>query len=395
MMVTVLKKETLNIEIYPDKDHALGNSTPDDMENIETDQMEKSEGVGIPLRDKTFTPELKGLVEQITTHEREKTEEISEDNLLERFHRLFYRAINLPGLNKMNTLFNPYDLQGDAGEADIRKSIDTALAALNIHEYLLLTYNFQKRCYLPYISNPRDITEVNIAIDASERLYKEIAESRRGIILGPERINNDQFLKKRFSPHDGGDVRDYYFILSIGRLFSGMFLETPVSAKNLAESCYPFPLLLLTLSGDNRFIESDGLYQEILNRLTVPLFLAVSSAWSPGSNDSPLGFYDYYYLFDYLVSSYALRDDGIIFSVQCNRWCRKENLFLERYLLSKLVSELPGKPMAVQIEKDLFYLFTKRSLSESFLSIFNEINDLYNGEFTVKEFLISGKRGPG
>ena len=110
------------------------------------------------VRERTFNKELSDLVRRVRKPEKayekktvpteagfiEEIVEVSpeEAELLNRFHELFYKAINLKNIDKINTDFNHFEISIKSLQDDLEKFIFEKMGDLSFNDYAVLGFNF-------------------------------------------------------------------------------------------------------------------------------------------------------------------------------------------------------------------------------------------------------------
>ena len=110
--------------------------TDDDTVHNQISEDNKQDNVELDIniaRDRTFNKELSDLVTRIRSNEpQEKFEpkepkEITDDELLRMYHKLYYKAVNLEGIDNINSDLDPFDLYKESTSDDLINLINTEM----------------------------------------------------------------------------------------------------------------------------------------------------------------------------------------------------------------------------------------------------------------------------
>ena len=188
------------------------------------------------LRERTFNKELSDLVSKIRVNEsREESieksspkaaKEITDDQLLRLYHRLYYKAINLDKLDKVNSDLNPFELYKESSSDEIINLIRTEMSKIELQDFSILTFNIEKNCYAAYANFIPNLHDSNIIIDSLENLYSNILSNNNGFVIDSLTIERNSFLKKRF-----GAENSIYFI-SFVNFFTDFFSGADIGRRS-------------------------------------------------------------------------------------------------------------------------------------------------------------------
>jgi hypothetical protein len=376
-----------------DNESSREESLPD--ENGNSDSID----IGLErVREKTFNKELSDLVEKIRSHELSEEQEeeedlpditaseIREDDLLRKYHNLFYHAINLIGINNINASFNQFDLSLNSIKDELEKYIDDEMRALSFPCYSVLYYNLEKKCYVPCINHINELDENNIIIDPNEEFCKNIYEHSSGIIIGSRTVNNNIYLKKRFSLSGQAGARFSYYFISLRNLTSDFYSGIERSAgKNLPDRSL-FPILMILLNEEETAPES--IFYKIRDRLAVHFIFLARKLIMKTHNTKAGNHSDLFNTMGHNFKLFQGDSEGGCFIIKCSSHLTKETLFVLKYLHIKLKESLSKRSIISRIEKDKFVILINKPEVRILNRVVMDFNKFYNNIFVLKEFKI-------
>ncbi len=351
------------------------------------------------VREKTFNKELGDLVEKIRSHElveeHEEAEEIPdialsemrEDDLLLKYHNLFYRAVNLIGSAGINAGFNQFELSLNTMKDELEKHIDAEMKRLSFRCYSILKYDLEKKCYKAAVNHIEGIDESNIIIDPNEELWKNIYDNKKGLIIGSKAINNSVYLRKRFQPSGRPASGFSYFFASFRNLaldfFSG--LERPAGRELPYRSL--FPILIIRL--DNEETRPDPVFCKIRDRLAVHFIFLARKLIMKTHAARTESHRDLYNVMDYNLKMFQRDSDGLCYIINCTAPLTKEILFVLKYLHIKLKETLSKRAVISRIAKHRFVVMLAKQEMRALNGVVADFNKFYSNIFALKEFKIS------
>ena len=369
-------------------------SLPDDKGNIDSIDINLDR-----VREKTFNKELGDLVEKIRSHElieeQEEEEdvpdiavsEIREDDLLRKYHDLFYRAVNLLGVNNTNAGFNQFDLSMNSIRDELEIYINDEMRNLSFPYYSILRYSLEKKCYITYINHIKGLNEANIIINPNEELWKNIYENKKGIIIGSRAVNNNVYLRKRFLPADTGISKLSYYFVSLRNLtidfYSGM--ERP-SGRELPYRSL-FPVLIIRL--DNEETSPEYVFNKIRDSLSVHFIFLARKLIIQTHNTRSGTNQDLYNTMEHNFKLFQTDSEGLCFIIKCSSNLTKETLFVLKYLHIKLKESLSKRTIISRIEKHKFVILITKPELKALNRVVDDFNKFYNNIFVLKEFKIA------
>lgn len=350
------------------------------------------------LRERTFTPELRTLVDRVRENEPRDREDpldearidsLSEEELELELYRLYYRARSLRENGKINIAFNPFEINRESADLSIQYSlasfITERMRLLSFSPFALLSYNISLKAYAPTVHTLDAHSIENVMIGLRDALFREIAASPEGLIITDERIHCEPFLAKLFTHRTGEAPRPVYFIM-LSRITAGATKELLIEGSEGVIPFLPSSILMVELNEKAAGMDPSSITEAIRRKLALPFFILndfQSLVFSAKSYDD----LEYVYnVLDYLFTVFLLHGDrtGIIL-----RSVSKENAnlpFLIKYIISKLSNTLFSDSAIVHIIKDKLIILTRNDLVGPVRDIISEYNRLSSDQFALVEF---------
>ncbi|MBN2401341.1 MAG: hypothetical protein JXN64_02980 [Spirochaetes bacterium] len=333
-------------------------------------------------RDRTFNKELSDLVSKIRSNEpREIIEpkapkEITDDELLRMYHKLYYKAVNLTGLDKINGELNPFDLYKESSSDDLVNLIYAEMSDLHLPEYAILAYSLEKKCYICYTNHIDNLNGNNLVMDSLETLYTNITGNKNGIVLDHQSIERNLYLKKRF-----GSKKSVYFI-SFGDFFKDFYNDADFERKNNFLD-YLLPILVIQLKENINDHQKKSIFNNIKNKLTVYFFLLYKKILLESQDLNIKDQNSLFNFIDYTYKKYLRYDDYLFCIIKFRNYINAESLYTLKYLQIKLDKKLADKTSVLRIEKDKLLIFTQKFKKKIIDEIMDDINKVHGNLFNI------------
>ena len=352
------------------------------------------------LRERTFNEELRSLVEKVTTHSAHREmdadiDNVSDEELIRRLHLLFYRAIHLEhAVSLPGSLVELRKIPG-RDEDSLVNDIQRGLTELSFPAFALMPFNLEKRCFVPAINTIASLDVLDLFVDIYDRIYTAVIESGGGIVIGPDSIREDVFLRKRFIAKSGqGD--DHFYMNSLGNLFRPLILD--LLGPDASYSGFRMsPLLIIRLKRSQAEAGPKTIDEEIAGRLAMS-FLIYSSEerrrlGRPGEDLLALN----YRCLEYLFMAFRRMRGAECFILHFSGYHTGQGRPLFSYLESVLQSGLSGASSVQQIDKNRLAVFASQKDSDWVRKTLARWNDIHGnikisrfdsgGELNFNEFL--------
>lgn len=350
------------------------------------------------LRERTFNPELRNLVDRIRENEPladgdalrvGEIESLTDEQLELELYRLFYRARSIRENGEINIAFNPFDLRGDSEDVSIQYSLASYIVermrSLSFSPFALLSYNISLKAFSPTVHTLDRYSVENISISLRDELFREISSRPEGLIIDEERIHYDPFLAKLFSQNTGEAPRPVYFNM-LSCITSNLVNELPIEGSGSVSPFLPSAILMIELDEQTAGSDPAEITAVVRQNLSLPFFILNDYQSLVFSAQSYEDLEYVYNVLDYLFTVFLLRKDrsGIILRSSIKE---SPNMpFLIKYIISKLSHRLLSDSAIVHIIKDRLIIMTHNDMVEQIQSLICDYNRLFNDQFTIIEF---------
>lgn len=349
------------------------------------------------LRERTFNPELRRLVDRIRVNEPSPgqqesasgIDELSEDELQLNLYRLYYKARNISDNNEINISFDPFKMIDEAPSRDIKESLAAHLTSmmrhLSLSPFALLSYDITSKGYIPSVHDFEGDMAGNIVISLKDGLFQKILSSRDGILVYADELRDDHYLNKIFGTRETGVSGPVYFIM-INQIIEEVVRELSESGAGPVVSFLPSALLMILLQDNAAKAEPGDIARIARERLSLPLFML---------NDNHSRVYslqrydDLSYIFsvlDYFFSLFLLKKDRVGVSLNVKSSAGTSMPFMMKYIIAKLNNKLYADSVIINVLKERLIILTESAHLEIINQIFEEYNKLFQDSFVMYEF---------
>ncbi len=307
------------------------------------------------LREKTFTEELRSLIDQVTRpgdHEplEQRLDQLTEEEVIYHLHKIFYQTINLVNLDKVNSCFNPFDYGSGIHEDTIIRAVYDEMDRLDMSHFALLPYHLNKKCFMPTINHITALDMTNLYIDPSDHLYNGTIESAEGIMIIPGLINDDPLLKKRFIPGNALE-ENYYYLNTLKNIHRGLSAEVLALQEGYVMDAGFSPLLLIELDRKKYQDDPRQVYFKIARNLQVILLLYSNMEYMKIRSVENKGFRQYIKSMEYFFQYIMKNKGGRCYIIRFNRYYQKQTFYLKSYLITKIRTALTWKSMLLNLDE--------------------------------------------
>lgn len=319
----------------------------------------------IVSRGRTFSPELRELAERVISHGNpgkdgiRELDSLSEDDLIGLYHGLFYRAIHLPSLKDSDTDFNPFIPMKELGEDRILGALYERMNGISYPAFVLLSYHLEKRCFIPSANYIGELDPSNLYIDINDEIYGTIVKNPSGILLSPEEIKNDHFLRKRFVSKSGG-FTDVYYINSLRNIYRPLLEEfSRGRGGQAAHHDTQFSPLLIIKTGRGGELPKPGqITAELSSALSIVFLLYTHYDRNRVPQALFEGLKHVFQQLEYFYDIYTRYENGRCYVVIARDYFSLESRYVLSYFDLCLRSGLSGRSMITQVQKDRIIVFT-------------------------------------
>ncbi|MCX7679471.1 MAG: hypothetical protein N2316_09655 [Spirochaetes bacterium] len=342
----------------------------DKEKNLDNDILREIE----KIRERTFDDEFKELVDRVTSHD-EKVRDFqreTENALLGRFQKLFYKSSNLFWRTNAYVAFNPLELPSENMDGQLAIDILTEMDALGFPHFALLTYDFQKKSFACKINHITQLNRENIVLDVDEQLFRKTIRSNTGIIVRKDEIVGDIFLKKRFSSDRDNFIPNALYFLSL-ECFQEMVTEE--CGGHSVVTVPTIPMILLVLLDQYEMYETELIFEQIRKKMALHFMLykniiyPQAKSYSTGHFEGAISVLEYYY------TLYCRVRDGSCMLLYYSPCAEAESDYLFAFLMNKLLSSFSPKIAAVTLVKHATILFIEHDVFPNVMQFIEQYND--------------------
>ncbi|TAL38994.1 MAG: hypothetical protein EPN93_02645 [Spirochaetes bacterium] len=304
------------------------------------------------LREKTFNPELRDLVNKINARESaphidDDVDSLSEEELIMRFHMLFYHVANLPGRAGTDSASTYAALSAITSE-DLGTVLRDGLDGIGIHSYCILAYNMRSKCFTPVINTISDVEIYSLFLDVHDGIYRMLRESADGIFVKREDIAADDALASRFGFLQGNSWALY--ANSFHNLYAPLLGEQGPAAETGFQDKSLSPILMIWYR-QGAPDKSPGEVRSSIGAVLAPALLMythdeIRRQWTlnPGTVQNT------YYILEYLQKARVAARRCVTVELQILRH-DPESYHLAVYLYALLNERLSGNSIICRLDR--------------------------------------------
>ncbi len=319
----------------------------------------------IVSRRRAFSPELRELAEKVISHGNpgkdgiRELDSLSEDDLIGLYHGLFYRAIHLQSLKDSDTSFNPFTPIKELGEDRMLGILYEYMNGSSHPAFVLLSYHLEKRCFIPSANYIGELDPSSLYIDINDEIYGAIVKTPSGILLSPEEINNDPFLRKRFVSKSGGFTGVYY-INSLRNIYSPVLDE--FSRSRGGQAAPPdtqfSPIIIIKTGRGEESLKPGQITAGLSSALPIIFLLYTYYERNRVSLSVFEGLRHVFRKLEYFYDIYTRYTDGRCYVILAKDYFSLESRYMLSYFDLCLRTVLSGRSLIAQVQKDRIIVFT-------------------------------------
>ncbi len=331
------------------------------------------------LREKTFNPDLKNLLDKIEANEQidlpadqtDECDDIPDDRLLMKLHQLFYMVKNLDNTHEINYSFDPYAFNHpDTNLHDkILEYIKNSLGKNCFMLHSILTFSNFHKCYVRAVTGGGK--EGYLIINPRDKFYHDIKMSSYGYLLNRHDIEENSFLAKNFTDFlRSKDARSLYFI-EMNRITSVLYKEiSNINDYPALNDLLP-PVIIIEIHNDSSEKE---IFDFLCEKLPVHFFILKENS---ALNLESRNFETFSDLLSTAENFLILHQNLSGFSaliISSRENINYNSLYKMRYIYSRLMRILPGNSIVMRISNNKIIV-----LSDTiFISLIKQMIDDYN-----------------
>jgi len=309
------------------------------------------------LREKAFTPEFRELVSKITGHSvREKNvHELSREELLQKYHILFYQTSNLLDLDTINNSFNQFSFHEDALFDSLCSHLHDTMERNGFPSFVFLSFDFEKSSYVPAFHTLKEIQESSIVFDIHENLIKRIFSSKQGIWLTRDAIETDPYLRKRMTCDDNNPDCAYYFCAV--RTIADRVFNSRKEVSHISDAVGNSAVIMISIDAQTDLKRTENIFEILMHNLSLHLILLSHLVMKRQAAYSITGLERSITVLDYLFTMYKVLGSGGIYVLRCNGCPTRELYYTFRYLQEKIIHILSGNSALMRVGADTAAIF--------------------------------------
>jgi hypothetical protein len=349
------------------------------------------------LRERTFNPELRRLVDRIRVNEPPAgqqqnisgIDEMSDDDLQLNLYRLFYRARTIRDNSEINISFDPFKMIDETASGDIQGALAeyviSMMSHLSLSPFALLSYNISSKGYVPTIHDLSGEEASNVVISLRDNLFQRILAARDGIIVRPDELRDDHYLSKIFSI-GGETAAGSIYLVMLNRIIDEVGRELTETGAVPLSSFLPSALLMVQIGVDAANVEAGDIARLIRERLSLPLFMLNdkhSLIFSLERYDDLSNIFD---VLEYFFTLFLFKKDRVGVSLNIKSSSGTSLPFMMKYIISKLNKKLHSDSIIINVLKERLIILTEPEHLGAINQIFEEYEKLYKDSFVTYEF---------
>lgn len=336
------------------------------------------------LREKTFNPELSSLLNKIYSHEKtsgveapviEKIDPVLKINLLQKCDQLLYKIKHESEAASVSSYYNPFtqDINVYDDIDDLNEYIETGMRQSGFSRFLIMKYNFKDAAFRTDINRIDEILTSDLFFSTRDSFFISMYENNTGHILDHSSVNDDIFLTKKlgriFRTDDNNKV--IYFV----RLCSlcnddERTLKMKKSMSSFEEYLSPI-IAVIPDNGKDHLTETD-FFNTLKANLQIP-FALYTLKNRINFNTQHFSYEDTLLMLELVMSS-PVADTMTCSLLTLDNFSIKENMFILKFLLSKIRKNLEKDSFFMRISIDKCILITSEKEKREIVSMIDEIN---------------------
>ncbi|MCP4129624.1 MAG: hypothetical protein GY754_01290 [bacterium] len=375
--VNLLRKRTFNVELR----QLVGRISNNEGQNPEDEV--------VPEEPLSHEPGLLDESPEFLEKDIRNIDSLSADELLLKFHQLFYKVKQLDKIKDINPSFNPFEIdqKGRDFEEALIDYIRIEMKAISFPAFAILSYSMEQKCYRPIFNSLKGINTENITISLRDGIYQHIEKNPYGYVLEESMIENNVYLKKKFLSSREQSKNSLY-LLHVNKTTTNLHSELNSGQLEDSFSIFPSPIMIIQLEKEGEF-NRERAFRLLEERFSVPFFILAeyeNAGFGQGGFDD---FDNIVLFFDYAfeISKWINNEIGIL--IQTTKYHNKEVLLLMRYMYTKLSVLIPSDSFVIRVTKERFIVLTKNSMVELVRDMVEEFNTFFGHTFDLNTFSIN------
>ncbi len=349
------------------------------------------------VRNKTFNPEFRDLVNRVIGREPgsgedvvdfAKIDDMPEEELLKRLYQLHYLSKSLLNNRETNVSFKPFELEKDlvfSDNSDATSEYFRAQFQKTAYPFFaILSYRRPMKGYIPLIHNLECYDTENIVLSLRSGLFKKIFDTPEGLIIRSDTIADDFFLTKLFQTKNGPHKSLYFVMLS--SVTEELEKELCSPGVNVIPPFLPSAICMVEIEEAEAHQDVSRITNVLRKRLSLPFLLLSNRLSRDYSLTNFRGLTNAFHLLDYFFSVFIIRGEGVGVNIRFSGPRGPAASFLMKYIISKLNHMLSSDSAIVHFFKNQVLVFTKSSSIDAIAAIVDSHNSLFDEKLSMLKF---------
>jgi hypothetical protein len=368
----------------------------------ETETPSNGSGDVLLIRERTFTPDLRKLVNKVTGQSPDRTKErafndaemapvgpdITDEELLKKYHRLFYRTLHFK--DRAHASGGYFLSTGNVSfdDSSLNQIITDELSKISSNGFALLSYSISQKSYIPFTNTITDIDIFKIFISLNDDICRLIQRSVDGIIISSDDVVRDPLLKKYFRQlHLPQNTRIYL------NFYHNFYIDLPdsltvFSPRPLFNTASPLMIVKVRIEDS-----AHDVYTMIKSTISSCLLFYAANQIRLFQETGTGNFENLFRVLELYYTIFHSKKSGIILKITVDIKASLEYRYILSYLMLKLESHLSGSSMVYQPDRDMLLIFSATDDVQPVERLLNEYNQSTDGCLHVQNLEYSGETG--
>lgn len=335
------------------------------------------------LRQKTFNPELSSLLNKIYSHEKidvadspvtEVYDPVTKLSLLKKCDDILYRLKHKIDAASVTSKFNPFSLDINVYDDidDLKDYIQVGMRQIGFSRFAVMKYIFRDSAFRTDLNMINQRLTTDLFFSIKDPLFNELQEKHDGCIIDNQAIIDDPFMNKKlgYLINSESSKRTIYFI-RLCSFFNDQ--ENELICDNISSiEQYLSPILVVIPDDESLAYEPSTFYNRIKTNMIIPFSIYLMKNRFSFSA-AGLTHEDALLMLELLMNSPAGKNMTrtiLIF----NDYSVKENIFILKYLISRIRKRLEKNSFFMRISIDKSVLIASEEEKKDIISMIDEIN---------------------
>ena len=354
------------------------------VDELDSGHDERSEKPVIMLREKTFNSELGFLLNKINSNARTsggegaETEDIIQDLSLKNaalaeIEKTIYKLKHGNDPEKQGG-FNPFGLDINVYDDidDLNDYIKSGFKQAGINRFMLMKFNLIDNAFRTDMNLMNENYTSDVFFGIRDTVIDRLKTGRKGIIITPDDIRNDDFLYKKFSAgfESPADITGFYIVRT--RDICRESSRNTFYEKKFASYHYIFsPILIIPVERENSADESE-LFGLITRFASIPLTIYMMNH-TINAEITGMNYRETLLMID--LFGRAFENTRTVFTmIMLNDYSDKKNAFIYAFLLSKIRKRLNKNSLFLRININQAVLVCSEPELSGIKTIIDDVN---------------------